>query len=94
MDTTAVLLLICVVLIVITLMMMIGLCCMLRLYLRRQAAANSYRPSYNLESMYTNGAHENLAFRQEKNVNVLEVETPNEKERTKMDGNKNEVVET
>ena len=92
MDTTAVLLLICVVLIAITLMMMAGFCCMLRLYLRRQATANSYRPSYNLESVYTNGGHENLAFRQEKNVNVLE--TPDEKERTKMDGNKNEVVKT
>ena len=67
---------------------------MLRLYLRRQAAANSYRPSYNLESVYTSGGHENLAFRQEKNVNVLEVETSDKKERTKMDGNKNEVVKT
>jgi hypothetical protein len=93
MDTTVVLLSVCVVLIAITLMTMVGFCCLLRVYLKRQAAANNYRPSYNLESVYTNGPRENLGFRPEKK-NVAEGETPNERDRTKMDGNKNEMVKT
>ena len=93
MDTTAILLVICVVLIAITLILMIGFCCMLRVYLRRQAAANKYRPSYKLDTVYTNGAHENLAFTQERK-NRTELEIQNEKETKKKDGNKNEVIKT
>jgi hypothetical protein len=43
--------------------------------------------------VYTNGAHENLAFSQERK-NGTELEIQNEKETKKKDGNKNEVIKT
>lgn len=70
MDTTVILLLVCVALIAVTLILMAGFGCMLRVYLRRQAETmgEKYRPSYNLEKVYTRGAHENLGFPQENKV--------------------------
>lgn len=88
MDTTVILLVVCLALIAITLIMMIGFCCMFRAYLRRRPDRDRYKPSYNLETVYTNAdAHENQGFTPEKK----KVETHNGKETKKSDGNRNEI---
>ena len=86
MDTTVILLVVCLTLIAITLIMMIGFCCMFRAYLRRRPDRDRYKPSYNLETVYTN-TRENQGFTPEKK----NVETHNAKEAKKSDGNKNEI---
>ena len=62
-------------------------------YKRRQAG-EKYKPSYNLETVYTNqGASENLGYSQEKKA--TELQGQNEKDSQKKDGkdgNKNTVT--
>ena len=92
MDTTVILLVVCLALIAMTLIMMIGFCCMFRAYLRRRPERDRYKPSYTLESVYSQTeAQENQGFTlhlQEKK----KAETHNGNETKKSDGNKNEII--